>query len=114
MTKDRIEKIDHLLKFLGGKFGAQWEIDMVEQLLIDEKKRYMKEHRCFESFPTQKIDECKGDGTNMCIGIDPMVLSLWTMGKDGQECYYDDFVSAFVNYCPFCGLKAQSVEEKPC
>lgn len=67
----------------------------------------MNDHKCYKEFPTYKIDECTGIGSNFCEGTENMVLSVWFRAKDGTECYYDDWVEVKVNYCPFCGLKSK-------
>ncbi len=37
-----------------------------------------------------------------------MILDVWYQDKDGTECYYDNSMTIKVNYCPFCGLKAEN------
>lgn len=69
-------------------------------------------HKCIEKFETLKIDDCSGEGINTCEGIFPMTLSIWHAGKDGTECYFDDYVEITVKYCPFCGLKSQPNKDK--
>lgn len=67
----------------------------------------MKEHECKITFKTEKIDECSGEGYNICEGISPILLHLWYQAKDGTECYFDDWIQIEVNFCPFCGLKSE-------
>ncbi len=71
----------------------------------------MRKHKCFREFPTTKIDECCGTGSNTCEGIDDMTLDVWFKDQDGTECYLDNWMSLEVNYCPFCGMKANRYEE---
>lgn len=65
-------------------------------------------HHCIKTFPTYKIDDCSGEGSNECKGVNPMILSLYCQSQDGQESYYDDSIELEVNFCPFCGLKAEN------
>ncbi len=37
--KDRISKIDEIMKYLYGKFSKKWELDLLNQLLTTEKIR---------------------------------------------------------------------------
>jgi len=64
-------------------------------------------HECSETFETQKIDDCFGKGENRCFGNGPMYLRMWYMDTDGQENHYDNWAEMEVNFCPFCGLKAE-------
>lgn len=64
-------------------------------------------HECIKEFKTQKIDKCSGTGFNKCSGINPMILEIWFIDKDGTECFFDNFTNTEVNFCPFCGLKSQ-------
>ena len=70
-------------------------------------------HYCEREFKTEKIDECSGIGTNRCYGIDGMILEVWYADNDGTECYFDNTVDMFVNFCPFCGLKSQPERLNP-
>lgn len=65
-------------------------------------------HSCKEIFETEKIDYCSGFGFNECQGNNPMILSVWYLDQDGQECFKDNWSEIEVKYCPFCGLKAGS------
>lgn len=71
-------------------------------------------HECVELFQTTKIDECSGEGYNICSGLSPMILSVWYQDQDGTECYCDNWIEINVKYCPYCGIKAddyQSINE---
>lgn len=70
------------------------------------------EHECIRTFPTRKIDDCSGIGTNKCTGTNPMVLEIWFEAQDGTECYHDNWMVVECNFCPFCGLKSDGLEEK--
>lgn len=64
-------------------------------------------HECIERFETRKIDNCSGEGYNRCYGIAPMMLEIWFMDQDGTEEHFDNWQEIEVNFCPFCGLKAE-------
>lgn len=60
-------------------------------------------HECKHIFATTKIDDCSGEGSNRCYGINPMILEIWFQDQDGTECFFDNWSVLEVNYCPFCG-----------
>jgi len=64
-------------------------------------------HECIRSFKTRKIDECSGEAYNRCHGIEPMIFEIWFQDKDGTESYFDNWIEKEVNFCPYCGLKAE-------
>ena len=64
------------------------------------------DHKCIQEFVTQKIDNCSGKGTNICSGINNMILEVWFPDTDGQEFAYDNWMNVKVSHCPFCGLKS--------
>lgn len=64
-------------------------------------------HKCIQRFVTQKIDDCSGEGTDVCSGIENMILEVWFADQDGLENYHDNWIEVKVNFCPFCGVKSQ-------
>jgi hypothetical protein len=64
-------------------------------------------HECVRTFKTEKIDNCSGNAFHRCYGIEPMYLEVYNQGKDGQEMYVDEWNEISVNFCPYCGLKAE-------
>lgn len=64
-------------------------------------------HECVRRFPTEKIDACSGEGKNICFGTGPMILMTWHSVLDVTHFYRDSFISTKVDFCPFCGLKAE-------
>ena len=67
-------------------------------------------HNCVEEFETRKIDDCSGKAYNRCYGTNPMHLEIWYQDTDGTECYFDNWTETKVNFCPFCGLKAEETK----
>jgi hypothetical protein len=67
----------------------------------------MSIHLCKRVFDTEKKDNCSGEGSNFCEGINPMLLSVWFSDTNGIEEAYDNWVKVIVNFCPFCGWKSE-------
>lgn len=67
------------------------------------------EHNCVEEFETREIDYCSGKGYNRCYGINPMLLEIWYRDQSCEE-YCDNWTETKVNFCPFCGLKAEETK----
>ena len=65
-------------------------------------------HECIYKFETEKIDDCSGEGYNICYGLSPMTLEVWFCDTDGHEERCDNWKEIKVNFCPYCGMEEKS------